>query len=411
MGFLQNVINSFKGRTYFISGSWSKSRSNSGNISDNAICNAIIDCNATHVAKGQIVHVLKDKDGRIQKINRSSEYTRLFDKPNPMMSRQDFIYALTWNLQIANTAFAWVKWDAGMHPVEIWPLVYLRFEVRDLVGGGHAVQFYDTEGQQYTVLVEDLIILRRKYDGKGYASPGNDQVQQSMEMVDSIDEGLKQAVEISNKIHGIIRQKNSMLATKSAEQTQTDFMNRMKSAATNGGVVSIDSTEEYTPLSVTAWSANAAQQKQINDRIYTFWRTPEEVVRNIATEQVMQNYYDSIVEPLWEEMSEAFTNALFTSREQGFGNQIIVYSSAATGASWQTKLSIITNTKDIGLLSTNEQRELIGYSPTEDGDDRYVSLNYVKSTELSKYQGTNDQNKEQTSEGDDENDKGTEQDS
>lgn len=401
MGFLQNVINGFKGRTYFISGSWSKSRSNSGNISDNAICNAIIDCNATHVAKGQIVHVLKDKDGRIQKINRSSEYTRLFDKPNPMMSRQDFIYALTWNLQIANTAFAWVKWDAGMHPVEIWPLVYLRFEVRDLVGGGHAVQFYDTEGQQYTVLVEDLIILRRKYDGKGYASPGNDQVQQSMEMVDSIDEGLKQAVEISNKIHGIIRQKNSMLATKSAEQTQTDFMNRMKSAATNGGVVSIDSTEEYTPLSVTAWSANAAQQKQINDRIYTFWRTPEEVVRNIATEQVMQNYYDSIVEPLWEEMSEAFTNALFTSREQGFGNQIIVYSSAATGASWQTKLSIITNTKDIGLLSTNEQRELIGYSPTENGDDRYVSLNYVKSTELSKYQGTTEK------EGDNEDAKGS----
>jgi len=126
--------------------------------------------------------------------------------------------------------------------------------------------------------------------------------------------------------------------------------------------------------------------KELEKRLYTFWRTPEEVVNNTAEEQTMMNYFDSIVEPFWEEMGEAFTKALFTRREQDFGNAIIVTSGAATGASWETKLKLIENTKEIGLLTKNQYLELLGYPPTDDGDVSYVSLNYIKSTDMSKYQ-------------------------
>ena len=270
--------------------------------------------------------------------------------------------------------------------MEIWPLVYLDMRVCELQGGGYAVQFTDMDCEQHVVDLEDLVVLRRKYNGIGYTGQDNDAVKDTLRMVGSLDEGLRQAVEVSNKIHGILKQKKSMLADINTKKEQEDFEARMKHAAQHGGVVTLDAMEEYVPLNVSAWTANAVQQKQITDRIYAYWRTPMEVVNNTATEQMMQNYYDSVVEPIWEEMEEAFTNALFTKKEQAYGSCIVVTSGAATGASWQTKLLIIGNTKELGLLTPNEYRELLGYAPVEDGDERLVSLNYVKSSEQSKYQ-------------------------
>lgn len=386
MSFFTKFIDRFRGITVYIPGSGTRSRPYNVQIENEEICSSIIDCNATHIARGQVLHVIQDENGRIKNIKRNSMYTKLFNRPNSMMTRQDFQYAMAWQLQLINTSIAWVKWDARMHPVEIWPITYLDFEIREIKGGGYAVQIHDFDGQRYTVRMEDLICLRRKYNGQGYAGQSNTPVTRSLEMVNSLDEGLKQALEISNKIHGIVKQKNSMLAPKSADKTQEDFISRMMKAGKTGGVVSLDATEEYTPVTVSAWAANAAQAKQITDRVYTYWRTPEEVVRNTATEQTMQNYYDSIVEPTWEEMGEAYTQALFTRKEQDFGNRIMVYSGAATGASWQTKLNILAQTKETGELSKNERRELLGYAPTEDGDEFFVSLNYVKQSDMTKYQ-------------------------
>ncbi len=387
MGFLSNFIQSLTGRTAYLAGYGTRSVNKSVGIADDSTCVAILDTNATHIARGQVVHVIRDTDGRIRQIKRSSEYTKLFARPNPLMTAQEFKYAMAWQAQVTNTAFAWIRWDDRMRPVEIWPLVYLEFEIRQLVGRpGYAVAIRTPEGELVTVNMEDLVILRRKYDGAAYTGGSNAALNGSLEIMQDMYASLQEAMKVSNKVHGLFTQKNAMLATKSAEQAQKDFAKRIKEAESSGGIVALDATEAYTPLSVSTWATNAAQMKELEKRLYTFWRTPEDVVSNTATEQTMMNYFDAIVEPFWEEMGEAFTKALFTSREQDFGNAIMVTSAATTGASWATKLNIINSTKEIGLLTKNQYLELLGYPPVDDGDVAYVSLNYIKSTDMSKYQ-------------------------
>lgn len=56
------------------------------------------------------------------------------------------------------------------------------------------------------------------------------------------------------------------------------------------------------------------------------------------------------------------------------------------GTSLQTRINIISQSKEIGILTVNEQRELLGYPPVEGGDIRLVSLNYIDSNEQSEYQ-------------------------
>lgn len=388
MGIFSDFFGHLRARTIFISGG---SRSTPWNraIPEQDICASILDCNASHTAKAQVLHVVMDKQGRVSKVNRDSAYTKLFQHPNPMMSGYDFLYAMSWQLDEKNTALAWIQWGAGMKPEAIWPIAYRNFEFRQIVGGGYAVEFTDMDGDSHILPFEDMVVLRRHFDGSSVGGRSNSPVAETIEMVQSLDEGLKSAVEISNKVHGLLKQKKAMLSQESVKQSQTEFIDRMKSAAKSGGIVTLDSTEDYTPLNVTAWAANAAQTKQMSDRLFAYWRTPLEVVGNTASEQTMQNYYDSIIEPRWQAMSAAFTAALFSSGEQNTGNRILMFGGAATGASWSTKLAIVTNTKEMGLLTVNEYRELLGYAPVEDGDERLVSLNYVKSSDQSKYQTGN----------------------
>lgn len=385
LGFFEKIINSFKGNTVYISGAGTRSRPRDITIENNDICSAILDCNATHIARGNVLHV-KMEDGQISKTKRNSAYTKLFSRPNLLMTGKDFIYSMAWQLQISNMAFAWVKWDRMMQPIEIWPLIYLRFELREKKSGGYAVQFTDADGMLQVVDVEDLVVIRRKFDGVGFVARGNSELRETLEVSVAIDEALKQASEISNKLSGILKQKKAMLSSNGTAEASSDAGERIRYAAEHGGILSVDAMEDYTPISPTTWTSSAAQAQMVEGRIHKFWRTPNEVVNNTASEQVMQNYYDSIVEPAWEVMGEAFSRALFTDRELDRGERIIFTTGAATGASWQTKINIVNNTKELGLLTINEYRELMGYGPVEDGDKRMVSLNYVDSELQSEYQ-------------------------
>lgn len=388
MGIFSDFFGRLRATMVFINGG-ARSTQWNRSIREQDICTSILDCNASHTAKAQVLHVVMDKQGRVSKVKRDSAYTKLFQRPNSMMSGYDFLYAMSWQLDEKNTALAWIQWGSGMVPEAIWPISYTSFEFRKIRGGGYAVEFIDTDGDYHALPLEDMVVLRRHFDGSNIGGRSNSPVNETIEMVQSLDDGLKSAVEVSNKIHGLLKQKKAMLSQDAVKQSQSDFIDRMKSAATSGGVITLDATEEYTPLNVTAWAANAAQTKQISDRLFAYWRTPLEVVSNTASEQTMQNYYDSIIEPRWQAMSAAFTAALFSSGEQNTGNRILLFGGAATGASWATKLSIVTNTKEMGLLTVNEYRELLGYAPVEDGDERLVSLNYVKSSDQSKYQTGN----------------------
>lgn len=384
--FISDFFKQFTGRTMYIGAGGAQSKPWSQEISEHEICRAIIDCNASHTAKAQVLHVCMDKQGRVKKIDHTSAYTKLFERPNPMMSGYDFLYALSWQLDEKNTALAWINWGENGKPKEIWPVTYSRFEFLKIVEGGYAVHFFDMDGGEHVLLQDDMVVLRRHYDGSGVAGASNAPVYEAIQMTREVDDSIKSAVTISNKIHGILSQKKAMMHKSDVQKGQEDFSKRMLSASKTGGILELDSMEQYTQLNPTAWAANAAQMKQIYDRLYAYWRTPMEVVLNTASEQAMQNFYDSIIEPRWQAISQALTLALFTRNEQDCGNRIMLYGGAATGASWATKLAVITDTKEMGLLTVNEYRELLGWAPVEDGDQRLVSLNYVNSKDMSRYQ-------------------------
>lgn len=387
MGFITNFINGFMGRVVAVMGVGSRNEPWTKAVGQQKTCAAIMDCTATHIAKGTVLHVVVDTKGRTKEIKRSSVYTKIFERPNPMMSGYDFLYSLSWQLDEKNTALAWVDWDGGLVPKAIWPIYYDQWQLMKIVGeNGYALQFTSGDGVLRIVRLEDVIILRQHYTGSGFSGGSNQPVYDAINMAEASDKGLMDAIAGANRIHGTVKLKNAMLSPVSANKNSETLEKRIEVAASGKGILTLDSTEEFTPVNVNTWAASSAQMKDVQNNLYDYFRTPREVVNNTANEQTMQNWYESKVEPRWLAMGKAFTEALFTRREWDVGNRIIVSGSATVAASWTTRMNILNYTKETGDLSTNERRELMGYPPVEGGDERQVSLNYVKSTQQSKYQ-------------------------
>ena len=93
-----------------------------------------------------------------------------------------------------------------------------------------------------------------------------------------------------------------------------------------------------------------------------------------------------MVEPISIQLSYEFTFKLLTPREIGYGNRIDFVANLLQYATLQTRETIGGGMFDRGALTINEYRELMYYGPVEDGDQRLVSLNYVKVGDQSLYQ-------------------------
>lgn len=348
---------------------------------------ATVDAIASHGAKGQFQAVVINKDGRIEKVIRNDKMARLLnEKPNDVMSGTEFKYRMIANLETKTTAVAYVDWD-GSTPRAVYPVDYTSYEFKKVIGGGYAIEFTDYEGETRALPLECCIIMRKFYNDRLASGDGNMPVYKVLDMSKASDDGFIESLNVSNKVRGLIKQKRAMLDPEDTKKGQEEFTDRFNRAAQNGGIVAVDSMEDFTPLNIAPNAANAAQMKEINNRIFTYLRTPEKIVQNCYSEQEGMAWREGKIEPIWNLFAEAVSAVYFTKHERECGNKMLMTGGVMMGMSVSSIVQILSVTKEVGELTTNERRELLGYPPVEDGDDRQVSLNYIKSKDQSKYQG------------------------
>jgi HK97 family phage portal protein len=358
-----------------------------GDMWEHDTMRAVVDTIATHSAKGKFRHVILGKDGHVSKVIYNSKITKLLnERPNDLMSGYDLKYKLVAQLETKTLAVAWIRRDEKGNPIAIYPIDYSSLEVREVKGGGYAICFTDRDGIEHALYIQNCIVLRKYFNNRDVYGDGNGPIYKVLDMSKASDDNFIDSLKKANKIRGIFVNKKSMLDSDDVKKSQEEFAKRFENASENGGIVGLDSMENFQPLNMSSFSANAAQMKEISNRIFTYMRTPERIVQCTYTEQEGIAWTESRIEPIWQQFGEAVTNAFFTEHERECGNRIVITGGVLTGTSVQTRVSLIGATREIGMFTTNEQRELLGYPPIEGGDTIQVSLNYVKSTNQDYYQ-------------------------
>lgn len=199
----------------------------------------------------------------------------------------------------------------------------------------------------------------------------------------------------SFKIKGLLKI-NGMLKESDKEKQLEEFTRAVrKSSESDNSIIPMDSKADYTPLVSDPKLVDEPTLKFIQSKILDYFGVSEAVFNNDYDENEFNSFYESTIEPLAIQLSEAFSLGLLTNNQLERGEEIIFFSERLQYASWNTKVQAIEKLMGLGIMSLNESRNLLGLEPIEGGNKRLQSLNYVDASKANQYQvGKEEENDE-----------------
>lgn len=343
-----------------------------------------VDTIARHVSKLKPVHIIKDEDGR--HLQSTTINSLLNSRPNIYMSTADFLYKVTSQLLYYGNSFIFLQKDTQNNIIGFYPIDFATCELKE-VNNALYLKFNFYTGKTIAVPYTDIIHIRRNFSSHDFL--GQDAYQPLQETLSNLFKArrsISNKVENSGKISGVLKIKGNVGQENWITQAKTFAKNFMSFTNDTGGIAAVDSSTDFVPITNKVESAEDTQLKYLQSEVYSYFGLTEAIVSGNYTETEWQAFYESIIESIKIQLSQEFTAKVFTDQERKYGNLIDFNSNRLTYASTANKVSMVKELGALGLLTTNEARELFDLPPVEDGDKRLVSLNYINADKADEYQ-------------------------
>lgn len=351
------------------------------NAYKSSVTRSAINAIAQNGAKLKPRHIKRDSENRVQMDGRLDDV--LARQPNVLMNAYDFYLKLITQLLNKNNAFALLEWIDGR--LNIIPVNYSSVEALE-AEGMLFMRFYLLSGEFLTIPYVDLIHLRRHFYDQDVFGESNDALLPTLEVINTMDEGLVNAVKSSASLRGIIKANNAMLKQEDIKKQRDDFVASFLGSDNNGGIGALDAKLEWQEINNEPKFINPIQAKAIKERVYEYYHVNEEIVQSKYDENQWNAFYESVLEPLAIQMSLEFTNKIFTPAQRSRGAEIIFEANRLAYASNTTKIALARDLMPMGVFTPNEIREVFNMGPIETGDVAIQSLNFVKADKVDQYQ-------------------------
>lgn len=302
------------------------------------------------------------------KINPEPYMRFLLEEPNPLMTGQMLQEKMATQLALNNNAFALIVRDNFGIPCQIYPIVSSGVEVIYTKDNEMCLKFTLKNGRNKTFLYRDIIHLRKDFNENDVFGESPAQVLTSlMEVITTTDQGIVKAIKNSNVLKWLLKFKQ-VLKPEDIRKNVNEFVkNYLSIDSETGGAAAADAKYDIEQVKPLSYVPNAAQMDRTIARIYNFFNTNEKIVQSKYNEDDWNAYYEGVIEPTSKQMSGEYTRRLFTRKERGFGNKIILEASNLQYASMSTKLNLLQMV-DRGAMLPNEWRHIMNMGPIEGGD-------------------------------------------
>jgi len=356
----------------------------SENVEDNIIARECIDTIATHCAKMMPRHCQEVK-GIKNHIQGDINYI-LSVKPNQFMTVYDFLYKTVSLLLAQNNEYIFVDIDDNGYLVGLYPLNPLFCTLVEYQGNVW-LKFQFMDGNTYYMEYERTIHLRRFYTNHDFYGDSNSILNKSLETQIVADDGVKNAIKISNSLRGILRASNSMLKNKDVQAMRDEFVKDLLES--EEGIAGLDAKLDFKEINLEPVLLDKDQLEMVNGNIYKYFRISKEIVESKFTDEEWNAFYESIIEPLAIQMEQAFTNTIFNEKSVKEGHKVEFCVNRIKYAKTETKINLLREVGVLGIIKVDEGREILDLPALggEEGNKRLQTLNVINSNLADKYQG------------------------
>ena len=362
----------------------------SGNSYDDSTVRDCIDTIAKHFGKMRPKHVIKENGKIIKNANDRLNYL-LSNRPNELMTTSEFLEKIIAQYYTYNNAFIYIKWDMALENIEaLYPLDFPMLEILEDRENNLYARFTFGGGERTVINYNSLIHIRRHFNRDELFGDDNSKIMiEDLSTLKAAKASIVNAVKSFTSLRGYLKWLTTMRPN-DMKKTHDDFVNTY---ATNNpsGIASIDNKVEFHELTTKVTTFNSQQMSYVRDNIYKHFGLNENIIMGKYTEDEYIAFYESVIEPVAVKLAQEMTDKMFTRRERAFGNEIILESNRLNFMSVASKIKVCETLIPTGGMTINEIRAIFGYAGIEGGDERLISLNFVKAKDQSLYQtGTDD---------------------
>lgn len=315
-------------------------------------------------------------------------------KPNKYMNGKAMLEKLRNILEIKNTAFLYIERDNANKVIGFYPVPFSSFEGMEYEKRMFVKFQFDGNAIRSLVLPwEDLAILRKDYVYSDIGGESNRPLIPTLDVVNTMDQGLKNAVKSTSNLRGILKSTKAMLSDEDIKKNKERFVRDYMTLENNSGIASLDSTQEFKEINLKPTTATAEEADGYRERIYRYYGVNKKIITSDYNESEYDAFYESRIEPFLVDLSLELTRKIFTDREISFGNKVWFEANRLQFASVKTKLGCVALV-DRGLMTPNEFREVLNLPPYDGGDEFVLRLDTAKTGD------STDSDKSDSTEGD-----------
>lgn len=343
-----------------------------GDIYESELIRAAINARATHISKLKF-----DIEGSA----RPALQSKLSKAPNQFQTWSQFLYRLSTILDIHNTAFIVPVYDRYGEPSGIFCPVPQKTEIKQY--GDKQFLVYEFSWQEKAAIELEYCGILTKYQYKSdFFGENNHALFPTMDLIHIQNQGIEEGVKSAATYRFYAQVNNFSKVNDLAEERKRFSEENFSRDAEGGGILLFPNT--YTNINQvksTPFTVPADEMKLIEKNVYQYFMVNEDVLQNKTFGDSWSAFYEGAIEPFAIQFSEVMTKMLFTLREQGSGNQVLLLANRLMYMSDKDKLNVSSQLLDRGIMSINDVREIWNLPPVEGGDVRIIRGEYWNADE------------------------------
>ena len=333
-----------------------------GQIYESELVRAAVDARARHVAKLQY---------RMDGTARQKLWTATQTAPNPWYTWPQFLERCSNIYDVQNNLFIVPILDEMGEVAGYFPALPSACEVVDR-GGEPYLKYTFVNGQRRSVLLRRCAVITRHQLKDDFFGESNAALMPTMELVNMVNQGIMEGVKNGATYRFMAQLAGKAFDEDLRKERERFDRNNFQNGGGGGLLLFGNQMTNIQQLKQDGFKVDADQQKLIRENVCDYFGVSEKVIRNEATGDELDAFYNGAIEPFAIKLSDALTRMVFTERERNGGNAITFAGDRLQYMNISSKISMAQQLGDRGILTIDEIRALFNYDPLPDGIGEHV---------------------------------------
>lgn len=342
-----------------------------GGVYEMELTRACIHTFATHCSKLQPEVTGADPEGI---------KAMLDSKPNLFMTSAQFLYKTATLYEAQNTCFIVPIVDNFDRIIGYYPVAPNMTELRDLNGNPFLVYTFGT-GEKAAIELERVGVVSKFLYNNDLMGEDNSALNPTLQLLSTQNQGITEGIKNSASFRFMATVNNFAKSSDMAKERKNWVDENL--GADSGGLALFPNT--YTnvqQIQSVAKIVDPEQMKLIQERVYTYFGSNEDVLLNKAVGDGWSAYYEGKVEPFAIQLSQAMTVMTYNHNRRSRGSAIVWSANRLQYMTNTDKLQVSSQMFDRGILSINDIMDIWNLPHVEDGDKRYIRKEYTEISQL-----------------------------